>query len=263
MKIEKKHLLILISATLLIAGGILYSKSKKIKITVETSSIEKKDKTLTLSAHNYFIQKLDTALQEVWKSFEKIGITKQRYQQALQEYRQKYLRSDYPNGSNQVSSDTKQFVQGILKEFGINPQEITIVGWNDISPAGASEKVIYINEKEFNTYSQDAKYFLIGHEIQHILHQDNCSRYTLELLCNYNGIPTEQSKESPLCQYSRFKEMRADVKTALKGKNWAQGYLDFAKEFHKRAGNNPGITHPLIQDRIALAQEILHYPTLA
>lgn len=262
MKFEKKHL-VLVSATLLIAGGILFSKSKKIKITVQTSSTEKKDTTSILSAQNYFTQKLDNVLQEVWKSLESIGITKQRYQQALQEYRQKYLRSDFPSGGNQVSPETKQFVQGILKDFGINPQEIIIAGWTDISPAGASEKVIYINEKEFNTYSQDAKYFLIGHEIQHILHQDNCSRFTLELLCRYNGISTEPKPENPLCQYSRFKEMRADIKTALKGKSWAQGYLDFAKEFQKRAGNAPGITHPKIQDRIALAQEILHYTTLA
>lgn len=263
MKFEKKQIRIFMLVAALAAIAIWYKRPfTKVLQTGLTTTQDK-----PTSALSYFSQKLDTELEKVWTSFKTIGISKQQYDQALQNNRQKYLRSDYPNGNQPISPETRTFVQGILKEFGIDPKEITLVGWKDISPAGASEKVMYINQEELNKYSDRAKRFVIGHEIQHILHQDNFSRYTLELMLNNQVEKMGQQKDHPLCQFNRFKETRADVKTALKGKEWAEGYLEFTKVFHKRAGNNPGITHPLIQDRIALAQEMVDYmkkqPTIA
>ncbi|MGE0206485.1 MAG: hypothetical protein AB7R69_01405 [Candidatus Babeliales bacterium] len=210
-----------------------------------------------LSAKEYFGQLLTQELDCVWKAFEKIGITKKRYEDAKNNYRNQYLRSDFPGGSIQVSDQTKQFVNGILKELGVDPATITITGWDDISPAAATEHIIYINEKEFSNYSLPARRFIIGHEIQHILHKDNWSRYSLELLCNNEVEKMAGKKDHPLCQYSRFKEKRADVTMATTSKEWAEGYLAFAKEWHKRAGDNPGVTHPLNKDRVALAQDIV------
>ena len=252
MKFIKNNLKYILLA-LAVGLGLFVIRNQNIFKTVPGQTYE----TQSIPASQYFGQELAKELDTVWEGFEKVGITKQRYEQAKQQHRERYLRSDFPGGTKQVSQETTQFVRGILQELGLDPTKITIVGFNDISPAAATEKVIYVNEQEFNNYSKPAQRFVIGHEIQHILHKDNCSRYTLELICN--SEVEKNQKDHPLCQYNRYKEKRADIKTATQSLEWAEGYVAFAKEWYKRAGDNPGITHPLNKDRIVLAQQIFDH----
>ena len=260
MKFIKNNLKYLALAALVVAGLLIIKKQNIFKpFTSGVQQSQTVQQVPQVSVQDYFGKELEQELNTVWKSFEKIGLTKQRYEQAKQENRSRYLRSDFPGGSRNISQKTTQFVRGIIQELGLDPATITIVGFNDISPAAATERVIYINEPEFITYSETAKRFVIGHELQHILHKDNHSRYTLELVTHNEVEKMGNNKDHPLCQYNRFKEKRADVVMATQNKEWAQGYLTFAKEWHKRAGDNPGITHPFNKDRVVLAQNIVNY----
>ena len=256
-----KNTLKYLSFALMLIIGLFVVKNELFVSKMESLRTPQIDKINTgMSAGEHFENQLATELDTVWQSCEKIGITKQRYESAKEQNRERYLRSDFPGGTTQISTETTQFVHGIMQEHGVDPAKVTLVGFNDISPAAATEKVIYINEPEFNNYSQAARRFVIGHELQHILHKDNSSRYTLELMCN--GAKAEEmgdNKDHPLCQYNRLKEKRADVKTATRSLDWAESYLAFAQEWYKRAGEHPGITHPKNVDRIALAKDIVPY----
>ena len=252
MKTNKNLTYYLVGA-LAIAGIIVAQRYNIITLpTVAQSGHEK-----TVSAQDFYTQELEHEHEKVWQEFTNIGISKQRYQQARKNLYQKYLRSDVPFTDKKVSAQTERFVKAVMKECGLDQNKVRICGYSDRSPAAATERVIYVNEEVFSNMSQSAKRFVIGHEIQHILHGDNSARYILETLA---GNETEElapkKPNHPLLQYSRFKERRADVKTALQGPDWAEAYLSFAKERLEKVGDTPGVTHPKHSDRLTLAQAI-------
>jgi Peptidase family M48 len=253
MKKNKKITYYLIIAALVLAG-IVVTQSTNLNNTLRTQ--QHGHKTM-MSAEEFYNQELEQEHEKVWQEFTKIGISKQRYQEARKRLYQKYVRSDIPFTNKKVSPQTEQFVKTVMKECGLNPNKVKIAGYNDRSPAAATEQIIYVNEQIFSAMSESAKRFVIGHEIQHILHGDNSARYILETLA---GNETEnlapKKPNHPLLQYSRFKERRADIKTALQGQEWSKAYLAFAKERLEKCGDTPGVTHPKHSDRFKLAQAI-------
>jgi Peptidase family M48 len=239
-------------------GYIVFNNSQKLTQQLTTHSTAAQ----TVSAKDLFTAELQKEEQAVWSQLKSIGVTPEHFVQEKKRLRSQYLRSDVPFTTKAVSAKTKEFVQGILKECGINPSTITVVGYNDGSPAAATERVIYVNENVFWNLSPAARKFVVGHEIQHIVHGDNSARYTLETILNADTEALAKKHRKPdghaLLYYSRFKERRADVTTALKGPEWAEGYLTFAQEQLKK-GDTPGVTHPKYSARVELAQRIVDH----
>ena len=252
----KLYILLALAACL---GYIVFTNSDKITQQLNIQST----RSNTVSAQELFNAEIKKEEQAVWSKLRTIGITPERFEEERMRRRSQYLRSDVPFNSKPISAQTKQFVQNIMKECGLNLNTITITGFNVGSPAAATERVIYVNEAMFSALSPAAKKFVVGHEIQHILHGDNSARYTIELMANADTEDMARKYRKPnghpLLYYSRFKERRADVKTALMGPEWAQGYLAFAKERLEKQGNTPGVTHPSHSDRFALAQRIVQH----
>jgi hypothetical protein len=212
----------------------------------------------SLSAQEFYENQLQQEYEKVWQAFEQIGITQEKYQKAYNQYYQQYLRADVPLISP-LSAKTKQYVTDLIKECGLEDRHITITAYKERSPASATERTLYINEEAFWSHSEPARRFVIGHELQHIAQKDNSARYVMEILCNTKAEKLIHQKDHPLCQLSRFKEKRADIKTALKGVDWAEGFLAFAKEWYEQTGDNPGVTHPKNADRVQLAHDVVHY----
>ncbi|MEX0940601.1 MAG: hypothetical protein WDZ41_04540 [Candidatus Babeliales bacterium] len=232
---------------------------KKDGFFYEKPVIVKQSAVFETPAKDYFLQKLENDHNQAWASLRAIGITKDRFQQAKKQHYNEYLRSDIPFSRAPVSPKTKAFVADLLKENGLTPQQIPVYGYTDGSPAAATDRIIYVNEKTFSMLSSAAKRFVIAHEIQHILNKDNSAGYIMEVISGLNIDKVKSQKNHPLLQFNRFKEKRADVNVAVKNKDWAKAYLAFTQEQFKICGDSPGITHPKNSERIALAQQIVDY----
>jgi HD-GYP domain-containing protein (c-di-GMP phosphodiesterase class II) len=236
-------------------GITYYSLVKRVK---KTSTFE--PTPAAQQRQNTIIHDLEKESREIQDNLAKIGVTAEKIAAYKKNYYQQYIESDQSATPNNVAKPIQDFVHGILKDHGINPHEITLVKWTDPSPAAATLKRIFINEKTFSELSESARRFVIGHEVQHILHEDNL---TIFLINNILETDIEKLAENtnnhnhPYCLYSRFIEKRADMKAALKNELYAQGYVDFLQERIKKYGDTPTGTHPLRAERLKVAQTIL------
>jgi Peptidase family M48 len=204
----------------------------------------------------HILQELAREERMVNDALASIGATQEKREQARKKYYKEYLKSEkHACDTKPISRKTVDSVRTIARDLGLNIHNIKILGFEDTSPAAATQTIIYINEQCFSELSEMSKRFVIGHEIQHILHQDNFERYILENLCNEGIENIQHDHNHPLCQFSRFKERRADIKTALHSDTMAQAYLEFTKE-RLKSGDSRGITHPKNSDRWKLADRI-------
>lgn len=250
----KKHLFF--GVTLGFSVGIIYY-----------SLVKKTDKIKPIDAYQPTAEKtglahdIEKEYQEICKKLAKVGVTAEKIATYKDKYYQRYIESDKSDTPNNVAKPIQSFVHGILKDHGINPKEITLVAWTDPSPAAATLKRLFINEKTFLELSESARRFVIAHELQHILQQDNLMIFiinsiletTIEKLADDNT-----QYNHPYCLYSRFIEKRADMQAALKDTKYAQGYVDFLQERIKKYGDQPSGTHPLRSERLKVAQNILN-----
>jgi Zn-dependent protease with chaperone function len=255
---KKKNLIVLLLISLGLAYAMYYVPNIVNKsVVTQHEPITQQQAAKTVKPDEIFLAQLKQEEANVWKELEKIGITKEKYEKAYHDYLPVYQRSDIPFSRKRTSPETVSLITSILQEHGLNPKNISIYGYNDLSPAAASDRVIYVNESVFNKHSKEAKRFIITHEIQHILHGDNCNRYIMERIYGKDTETLVKDKTHPLLQLSRFKEMRADIKTALENKTMAQAYYAFAKEGLEKRGDTPGATHPKNSDRLKLAERII------
>lgn len=190
----------------------------------------------------------------IWQELAALGISKERYEAEYAKLRKEFLKDDVPFSDKKVSASTQQLIVDLLKKNNINPKTIQIRGWNDFSPAAASEKVIYVNEKRFNKLSKESQLFTINHEIQHIINKDTCRRFVVESILG-KEVGQICEKNHPLCKLSRLHERRADIHAVFSTPNMSKAYITFAKE-NLKLGDTPGITHPKNSDRLTLAHTI-------
>lgn len=220
----------------------------------------KKAPTLVLTTQKDFLHSLEAEYETIWQELQKLGISHEQYKKSYEKYLPDFIQSDVPQFNKKLSHATVQFVQEQLKHNGIDPLTIFITGFNDYSPAAATARVIYINEKRFNTLSLPARRHVINHEIAHIKEKDNFLMQAIEDMLQLDrDIVCKKNKNHPLCRLSRFKEKRADIKTALQSKQAAQDFLAFTQEYIQKYGDTPGNTHPKNSERLALAQHINDY----
>jgi hypothetical protein len=154
-----------------------------------------------------------------------------------------------------VSQENKNLIVNVLRDFNVDPATIRILPYDHKSPAGALETVLFVNESIFNTLSKQGKKFVIGHELQHMIHKDSITRRALEILTE--NKKSSQAITDTLNGVWRYHEYRADIKAALKNREYAQGYLEFVQTLSTMFGENAGITHPKNSRRLAIADQIL------
>ena len=220
-------------------------------ISVTESTEEKK------SARNHFKNYLKQQEDTAWKELEKSGITRNKFEQAKSELQEEFHALDTPPADSQpVSAETESIIKEVLKEFGRNADDISIVSHDIQAPIAASDKILFVNEKIFNQFSLESQRFVIAHEIQHMLHQDTATTFTINKLRNNDEPITDP--DHPVNRFSRFREERADIETALTSKHWAENYETFAKEVTQKWGDTDDPTHPKNSERLALAHNIVN-----
>ena len=208
----------------------------------------------------YFNNVIEHELEDVKLRLASIGISEKTFDaiHQNQSYEQPKKRS---SRKKNVSPETTQLVQQIIKQCGLDPNKIYLERIrDDMSPAIASEDTIYLNEEILSKLSDKAQSFIIAHEIQHIINHDT-GHYTE--IADMVGITAEELADNgkvnhPLCYYSRFIEKRADMQAALLGPKWAEYYLTCTKENLESCDVSSG-THPTDQERYKLAQSIIDY----
>jgi predicted metal-dependent hydrolase len=224
--------------------------------TSRTSKINLSAPTTTTSlTRELLLRSIEQEERAVDQALAQIGITLEKRKAARKKYYVSYMKSDIPDSTMPISKKTKLFIKQVAKEFGLDIRRIKILGYDEFSPAAATQRILYVNETRLLNLSESAQRFVLGHEMQHILHSDTFERYILATLCNAQIEQTEQNKAHPILQCLRFHERRADIKTALHNEGMADAYVAFAKE-QLQFGDTPGITHPKNSDRLQLAERI-------
>lgn len=209
-------------------------------------------------ARQAWLAYLDALENELWQELASLGISKEFYNEKYAKDFNMYFKNESPFSTEPVSQQTKEFTQSILKYYGVNPSSIGIYAFNDPSPAIATDKFIYINEKVFNTLAQSSKKFVIAHEIQHCIHQDNSRLFTLEKILGktVEELAKEDNPNHILLKFSRFIEHRADLKAALHDNTIVEAYLLYTQERFNVIGETRGLTHPKNSSRLQFAHAL-------
>ena len=220
-------------------------------------------KAYELTSTQQDLQKyLEESEKASWKQLNNIGITQTACNQLKSEtytqYKNEVSKAFVKNPDAKVASPTEKFIKGILKDFSIDENSIMIVPISTtVGAAQSCDHLLFINEEVFNTFSEPARKFIIGHEAQHILNKDHSTKSIIR-----NLLPEDEQKarnlghDHPVMTYSRFTEERADILTALKSEEWAQYYLIFTQECIEKDSEVDYPTHPAHSKRLALAQNI-------
>ena len=162
-----------------------------------------------------------------------------------------------PPTPKKVAPAIKRLILNVFKEFDVDHKKIQIISHPIPAPIATTGKIILVNEEIFKKLSEQAQRFVIAHEIQHIINQDTSTGYLV-----YKLLPQEENVEGfdhPAHQFSRFREERADIQTALKSLQWAENYLTFTQEIMDMWGDTDDQTHPKNSERLELAQNIVNH----
>lgn len=201
-----------------------------------------------------YLDELENQEKQIWDKLASFEISKKTFETASSKLHSEFEKIDCSPTTATVSKETEALIYKVCKEFGIEPQKITIVSYNMGGPIAASNKILFVNEKIFNTFSKQAQQFQIAHELRHILYHDTETGFVIN---NLFGLE-ERSKDPqhPANLYSCFREQRADIETALTSKEWAENYLTFTKEI-MLWGESTDPAHPKSSERLKLAQNIV------
>ncbi|MBI2774958.1 M48 family metalloprotease [Candidatus Dependentiae bacterium] len=194
-----------------------------------------------------YLQQLE---QDAWKKIGSIGLTKNECLEKIDEL------PPLPTIETQkLSPYFEKISQEVLNDFGVDKNEIFFTRTTKSAPAFTSGKTIHIHEEEMKTLSKQEQKFVIGHELHHIMNQDSDLHTVIQNEADIkkgNG-----SIDCPLNTHCRFCEFRADIETALKNNEYAQGYKEFIQHYLIDNGRyDSGITHPKHKDRLALAEKL-------
>lgn len=226
-------------------------------LAVQCGLIQPKTAEQKKEAREHFDKHLAKQEKAVWQELEKIGVTRNQFDQAKAELQQEFKDVDVvPANSKIVTPETATIIQTVLEEFGMDTNT-PIVAYEIQAPIAASDKILFVNEAIFNQFSLPAQRFVVAHEVQHMLNQDTATTFTINKLRNNDERETET--DHPVNRFSRFREERADIQTALTSKHWAENYETFAKEISEKWGDPEDPTHPKNSERLVLAQNIVNH----
>lgn len=206
-------------------------------------------------AHDNHLTYLKKTEAQVWESLNSLGLNRhvceEKCKKKIQEYGHERAKK-----SRDISKSNYDLIKTVLQDFKIDGTQLSIQTWDESSAAGINNNTLFINPKKFDQLSLCSKKFVIGHELQHYIHHDPVMK-GIFLDEMPEGAFDNSCAENPLNQFARFKEERADIKTALKSKEYAQGYIEFIQTI-SRAGDNKGITHPKHSKRLQIGNAILN-----
>jgi hypothetical protein len=246
----KNYLKIISFGLLFLAISLFFSIKKLNNFTQkETSLAINNTQETTLS----YIKNLEN---QTWSELKRIGITQKMLSDAMEQYYDEFQATDLPPTEIiKVSPEIEALIKEVCNELSVNPESILIVSYDIKGPIASSDKIIFVNEKVFNAFSQDAQRFQIAHELNHIKHHDTQAKFSLEKILEQIGALSDYT--SIFNKFCCLQENRADFETALMGKKWAEGFVTFTQEVVDMWGNTTDQTHSQNTERLALAKNIL------
>ena len=257
---NKRYVILL--STLFIASLAIYVINKIRTSNKSTAAcVIKQDAPVTYDAdpatYAYYTQDLQELEQEAWDALEQAGVSKDTCMQKKEAIYALYLQ-DLENIKNNygcegiVSTATCELVQSIADDFGIDTSDMELVPWDLESAAAATDKVFFINEKMLNQHCPQAKRFIIGHEMQHVIHQDHSTQFTLRTIAQEQTVSADAFNA-----LSRFFETRADTLAALKNDDYAFGSIECMQKNLEALGENEGLSHPKTSSRLQRGKQIV------
>ncbi len=201
------------------------------------------------------IDYLDSLEKQAWIKLEQCGITKEKCQNFLDNLLVK-PRIEVPLSDQPIPAHVRNIIHSVLQDFNVDPATIKLQAYYYYSPAAAGHDTIFIDEKECNHYSDLVLRFIIGHEVQHIINHDYVTKYSLEELSKKSDCDKKDIEEA-LAYYTCFTEQRADLLTASKDKDYAQGLLEFSAACLEEDGDDEHMGYPKNSKRLLMAQNVL------
>jgi hypothetical protein len=193
---------------------------------------------------------------ELWNTLESHGISKKEFEKRKQAKAKAKKAVKAPK--QDATPEAKKLIYHIATDYGMNPVTIQIETVTDAQACDAwvNKQTLKINEPIFTQADDQAKTFIIAHELQHIIHDDHEDRYTLGDLIVEAGIDKAMENEL-LNNFYRFQEERADALAAAKNAEYAKAYEYCMQYFKTNYGLMDNPEHPKLVDRIALANRIV------
>jgi hypothetical protein len=218
----------------------------------------------TKHARKYYNDFLHDQELSIWKKLNAVGVTAHECRQIQNDHlckqknitTKKQKQKEFPK---KLSTKMRRLVTAVLSDFNISPKAITLQPYKHRSPAATENSCLFIDEETMNTFSPKAQRFIIAHELQHFCHYDSAMEYAMQTILTKKAVKQTHLPDdpyNPLNEYSRFVELRADIKSAI-NKMYAEGYREFAEQLIAEDGEGKGIMHPKNSERLAIAQRIL------
>lgn len=267
MKTMAKKLISIIIILATCTGAIhIYKTSKKQPQAINPSIVQhfnlRKLDPEQANDKNYFIDWINQEEKAVWQEIESaLNLTYDQCQKLKKNDIKQYqeasntMRKNYESGEK-VSQDTINFIHGIMKEFGVNKETVSIVAWNVGSAAAATDNFIFVNEKILNNLEPQAKKFAIGHELIHLIKGDHSTNYFVQKQKPVRPLNANDS-ENPINKIQRLQEFRADILASLQGIDFAKGNILFFKKHLEQNGEVQRIiSHPKCSSRLKIGEKI-------
>ncbi len=253
LRMNIKQVTIIISIMGIMLAGALYFKGiKQANTTFSELSeqLENSDKNLRELYLERFAHK-EQELQQELATVINVEQWNTDYNALAHEFK---LQTFAKPQSGSVDSEVKKLIIEVGKEFNIQPNEFIIKHQQmGASPAAVEECIFYVNEKLLNSYPDDARRFIIGHEFGHMVHHDGARLTTLEQHLDMNN-PEHQNLFNKV---SRFQEARADIFASTQDMKLAEGGLTFLTELYNRHGDQLAESHPKNSERIEAHKTIV------
>jgi len=159
---------------------------------------------------------------------------------------------------NTLPSDVLSLAQEVIKDVGLNQNELVLLEIKkSLPPAGTVYNIVMINPVEFSKYTRASQKFIIAHELVHYRHQDDAVIGILKGTLK----PSKEQLNDPdyiINRISRFHEIRADLKAAQNGPDYAQGLIEYMQHQIGKKTEQVSITHPTYEARLAFGQSSIH-----
>lgn len=208
------------------------------------------------AARDFYLNELAKHEEQLWQEAQQLfGLHKDTFHNRLKDYCYNFSNKKAKR-SQTLSPQTITLVESVISDCGLDPKTVQIIHDPKMttSPAMATHKTIFINEKAFTTYSPEGVRFIIAHETMHIKHQDGMAHGVLDFLLEEKNIPKDKQKQF-VHKFLRFQETRADVEAVLINKQFAKGGTSFFTDL-ERLFTCSTRKHPKTADRLDLCKTV-------
>jgi hypothetical protein len=202
------------------------------------------DRTVENSFNEFLMQKE----KQAWHELSTIGIYRESIEPLFLREIKNYT-TKLPSKIERLSQETINCIHQVMNDFGIDPSSISIVESDEVAIASALDSTLTISPSSFLVLPSNAQAFVIAHELQHIIYKDSSFCHFIKQTIKKYNLPLDA-----YFKYVRFIELRADIKAAIRSKEYALGYKAFVEEL---THSQMAIAHLSQSERISQANEIL------